>query len=353
MTNTNKPVKPTVHVLRYEEKFHHQTIEILGYIWKRFSYEERDSLFTWRYLENPYLNEHFVIIAMTGDRVIGIAPYVVLKYYFGNEVRFVLSAADTVIHPDFQGLGAYGKMADFAMDYVKENCKRLNFGVYLNLSSNDLSTPMCLKLGWEKLLPRNYLYKVNLISLLKVKLGMTPNQTPVQKRQARIEVDVEPRIKEMIGVNDSIKSPIRSVRDEDYYQWHYKHGSYLFVYVYENDSLAAYLVLQKHSNLQSQVLEWVASTKSAMRKAFQFASSNLCLPVIRMYYVHLNSEEMTVLKSSWFIAEPLLLQRVTRRRRHPALVRPVDLSMNREQRLIDGLDPLCPEHWSLMRIDAY
>jgi len=345
--------KPIVNVIKYEDKYLSDTIDVLGYIWKTLDFDQRSKLFNWRYLDNPYLGENFVFIALVEDKVIGIAPYVVLKFQFGSEVRHILSAADTVIHPDYQGVGAYGKMANFAMDYVWDNRAKLKIACYLNLSSNHLSTPMCIKLGWSKLLPRDYLFRISLSGFIKQMLKLRRNTPGKVKDQYRFESDINPRIDEMVGVKDMLKSPIRSVRDKEFYSWHYGNGDYRFIYVYKGSELSAYLVLQKSSKYQYMVLEWVTDSPTSMVNAFRYAAACLAIPITRLYFMNLNHTEREVLRVSGFRPLPSMLARLRNTNRYPALIRPLDLNMDREQVKINGLDPMLADNWSIMRIDVY
>lgn len=345
--------KPVVKVIKFEDRYLTETIDVLGHIWKTLDFSQRMKLFVWRYLENPYLGEHFVFIALVDERVIGIAPYVTLKFHFGNEVKYVLSAADTVIHPDFQGVGAYGKMASYAMDYVKENNERLKVACYLNLSSNHLSTPMCIKLGWTKLLPRDYLYKFSITGFIRTALRIRTNPATKEIAQYRFETDSSPRITEMIGINDVLKSPIRSVRDNDFYSWHYRNGSFLFVYAYKGNDLSAYIVLQKSSEYQYMVLEWVSDSLPTLVKAFRYATCSMAIPITRLYFMNLNPTEREVLLSSGFVAIPKLLNKLGKVNRYPALIRPVDLNMGSEKLIVKGVNPMLPANWSIMRIDVF
>jgi len=111
----------------------------------------------WRHLENP-LNppETKVIVAVDQERIVGANLFILEELRFKKKNMLIAQSCDTMIDPNYRRRGLFVQIIDFACEYFKEQGCNLFYGF-----PNSMSLPGFLKQGWQKVLPIEYLLRVN------------------------------------------------------------------------------------------------------------------------------------------------------------------------------------------------
>ncbi|MFB6179458.1 MAG: GNAT family N-acetyltransferase [Halorientalis sp.] len=98
--------------------------------------------FDWKYDANPYLDGPPMIVASTGQEVVGARPFYPFPIATGSTEMTGIYCGDLMVHPDHRRQGLFTRMTDRAMQSDISGAFMFNFG-------NELSTPGFKKLGWQ------------------------------------------------------------------------------------------------------------------------------------------------------------------------------------------------------------
>lgn len=72
--------------------------------------------FEWRFLGNPYLATPPLIVATTGDRLVGAEPCLPFRLRAGDETVPAFQPADWIVHPDYRRQGVFTRMTEALLD---------------------------------------------------------------------------------------------------------------------------------------------------------------------------------------------------------------------------------------------
>lgn len=97
----------------------------------------------WKHLANPFGNSS-VLLAVDGNRIIGVRTFMRWQWKSGEEVFNAVRGVDTVIHPDYQGNGIFGKLTLALVNECRQQGSHLLYS-----TPNGRSKRGYLKLGWE------------------------------------------------------------------------------------------------------------------------------------------------------------------------------------------------------------
>lgn len=139
-------------VRRYDRDDVDGVLELDRLIWNR---DHDADWFRWKYERNPYVDEAPVFVAERDGDVVGARPLMAFQLRSGEETRFALQPADTMVHPDHRRRGLFTRMTELAIDsYESERS-----GFFFNFP-NSQSRPGYEKLGWQLVEPRVTYYRV-------------------------------------------------------------------------------------------------------------------------------------------------------------------------------------------------
>jgi len=209
--------------------------------------------FQWKYEQNPHslVKKPLGKIAVHNGKIIGFRGFFPTKWYLGNEENniFMLSSSDVCVHPEHRKKGLFQKMTEEAIkDYSDYGYK-----FYINLSSNQFSTPGDIKMGWKKMAARQVLRKSNFLSLVKyvlaakAKISLNPFKINLGYYE-NIEVSDKPKPADINSLHlqqNKDKGFIYFSRDIEFIKWKYRNNlrKYLFFYYNNGSILKSYIVI--------------------------------------------------------------------------------------------------------------
>jgi hypothetical protein len=139
-----------------------------------------DEWFRWKYLANPAISISGALIYCARNengKIIGVRPLLTVRMLdSSNNIVLACQPCDSAVHPDFQGLGVFGKLNRYAIaESKKEDIK-----LYFNFP-NSQSEPAYLHLGWMRVLQDNEMYLFNNLDEVVSSKLKTNKLTPLTK----------------------------------------------------------------------------------------------------------------------------------------------------------------------------
>ncbi len=98
----------------------------------------------WKHVDNPF-GKSLVLLAIDKNKIVGIRTFMRWKWRSGDDVIEAVRGVDTVVHPDYQGNGMFGKLTLALIDHCRENAYGLLFS-----TPNKKSKRGYTKLGWAE-----------------------------------------------------------------------------------------------------------------------------------------------------------------------------------------------------------
>jgi GNAT superfamily N-acetyltransferase len=106
------------------------------------AHDRPERFFHWKHLENPH-GRSFIVLADTGERLIGMRAYMMWPLMAGGEAVGAVQSVDLATHPDYRGQGVNSKLTERAMALLSET-KSFALGL-----PNEMSRSMSRKVGWH------------------------------------------------------------------------------------------------------------------------------------------------------------------------------------------------------------
>ena len=80
----------------------------------------------WKYLDNPS-RTNFIVLALIDGRIVGANQILPMRIKIVDTVFPCVLSADTVVHPDYRGMGIYTKMADENISRMDDSGIQLDY----------------------------------------------------------------------------------------------------------------------------------------------------------------------------------------------------------------------------------
>ncbi len=143
----------------YHSKFIPQIANLERHLWGR-DIPRNIAYFRWKYEENPFTKDPVGTMALYKGRVVGFRGCFVTRWAVkkGGDTVNILSPADICVHPDHRRKGLFAMMTETIIDRYQES----RYAAFVNLSSNRLSVPGYLKMGWKPLAEKRLLRRYSL-----------------------------------------------------------------------------------------------------------------------------------------------------------------------------------------------
>ena len=348
-----------IHIIRYKQEHREDALELLKHLWNDLDETRQRELFTWRYLNNPFTTNPVIYLAMHKNLVVGFRGFVVHHFVKGLAEPFpVYSPADTIIHPEYRGKRLFYRLNHSFFEDFQFSGK--DKGIILNLSSNEQSTPLNLKQGWQATDGlKRFGLRFSLRNALLIRSGLGdaewPKTSSIQGRGFQIEVGDTLRTAELAGFHLKIRpsNRITPLRDASFYRWRYDYesGCYRFVYHYQHGELTGYLVIKKLTDTQYLLWEYAAINPQVLRRMISKAIRKIRIPFLRTWVLSANDGRL--LRKCGFVAPPTRLWQLLGKIRLPVLVRPVKERYQEEDFILEGLDTRSIENWQLFLSDRH
>lgn len=337
-----------MEIVKYSDQWFQPTINLLEHLWHHLSPSQRAVKFMWRYLQNPHTANPFIALAVENGQVAGFRAFVGQRFVLNHQPLMVFSPADAVVNPAFRRLGLFSKLNRALIADVERYTSIP--ACILNLSSNRLSTPGYLKLGWQSTaFPKRYAY--GLSPLLKV-FGRGQG-SDLSATEVGVSDELHSGALSLVWQQRVDAGCITPLHDELWYRWRYSEPgkSFLYVYARVGDRLSGWLIAERAGRNQIVVLEHSADSPVVLNHLAQAAARHAGAWVVR-FRLFADSASQQLVKAGC-LAEPSLLLRLRQSRRLPALVRPVASDPVPADWLIHGTDIRKASHWTLSQSEVH
>ena len=322
--------------------------------------------FHWKYEENPYADEPLGIVAVYKGKIIGYRGYFVTKWEIGNKdiTALILSSSDVIVRPDHRRRGLFRAMTEMALSEYEHR----GYAGYINLTSNQYSTPGELQLGWVNIATRKTLRKYGLTGLVKyfliqkMHLGIKGFNLK-QGRFGNIEITYKLKPEEMcsvLGHQDYKTDKIRLFRDVDFLRWKYRNNfkRYIFCYSWEDDLVTGYLVLgvtrySPENTNKANIIDFAQLREGTIHKILGHITSESHSNIFDLWSYDTEDTLISDFKDHRFSEHDLILkiQKRLRGERY-LLVRPIKKNYDEKDWFIHGFDMRDPANWEIGEVCA-
>lgn len=137
----------------------------------------------WKHVDNPF-GKSLVLLAIDNNKIVGVRTFMRWKWRSGDQIIEAVRGVDTVVHPDYQRNGMFGKLTLALIDHCRENGYGLLFS-----TPNKKSKRGYTKLGWAEAgkLPIQMKMIKPVSMMVDVVLGKKTGQSSVQKKDESID----------------------------------------------------------------------------------------------------------------------------------------------------------------------
>jgi hypothetical protein len=300
-------------------------------MWGLPSLQEAEQRFVWRYQENNCLSNGTVFIAVYDGQVIGFRGYVAQWFWFGGNRRIVLSPSDAIVAQEYRRFGVFRTLTDFSMRKISSRKDSADLLYYLNLSSNSLSAPGYMKLGWKELMPKRYLTAFSLSCLLgfhKIRVFSEPwfrrlNGDNILKISNEIDLTIIQIIKHFESY-DAFHDA-----SSDFYKWRYRKPGEdrMFVALFCGKIPTAYMIVSVNCKGSCAVLDYAATSENTFRLMIRASIRHIGCRYLRLFIAGGTSREKRCLSKAGFVSDEIVTW-LRNKRKEAVLIRGVDSSNN-------------------------
>lgn len=103
-----------------------------------------ENYWRWKHQDNPF-GKSLILLAIDKNKIIGVRTFMRWKWRSGEQIIEAVRGVDTVVHPDYQGNGMFGKLTLALIDHCREN----EYGLLFS-TPNKKSKRGYTKLGWAE-----------------------------------------------------------------------------------------------------------------------------------------------------------------------------------------------------------
>lgn len=311
---------------------------------------------TWRYDRNPY-DMGRVYVALDGTRLVGMRGFIGARWRAGprGEEATVLCAGDTVVHPDYEGRGAFRTLMEGAERDLFERGHRFLF----NFSAGPAVRLRSLRLGWRAVGAYEAWGRRGTAGA-SGQLTDAPFarlDDPGQRRglPPGVTVSSAPRPEEMAALVERATGPgpIRHVRDATFFRWRFENplSSYRFVYA-GGPRLDGYVALRVRRIPPNptivQIVDWEAMGSGVLERLLDTAHRLCGAAALEIWAASLAPEIRAFLAETGFAESRGHLSRPPYRR--GLLVRRLNSRPDAEPWILAGARVDDPRSWDLRTI---
>lgn len=345
-------------VVTYDAAYRQQTLSLLRLLWSDLSDEMAEACFSWRYENNPYSSSPLIVICINDGMVVGVLGHMIQKFCINGKQEYACIPVDGIVALDYRRSGAYAKMLEAGVRMIDSLQSKYDFKLYFNASANAKSVRGLINLGWRQLGRKQYRTRFSVFGYLKRKtLSSEQYETAFvfTKRRAeyRFEVSSEIRFKDINGMRSTYVPPIYVIHDDEYIRWRYSYlpNRYRFMYLYKDNQLVSYLVVGDGGSMQCSLDEYNYSELKYLKLILsQFIKLNL-KAITRVFFISQNRSEKALFLMLGFITEPQWLLKVIRKERTFVYLRSIKPECTDADYIVNGVDTLCINNWSVFQSD--
>jgi GNAT superfamily N-acetyltransferase len=174
----------------------------------------------WKHLDNPF-GKSLVLLAIDKGEIVGVRTFMRWKWRMGERIIEAVRGVDTVVHPDYQRNGMFGKLTLALINYCRENGYGLLFS-----TPNKKSKRGYTKLGWAEAgkLPIQMKMIRPVSMVLDVVLGKKAAQVSAPEKDESILYYLNnPGLSKLISANNILYgSHVITEHSADTLRWRYE-----------------------------------------------------------------------------------------------------------------------------------
>ena len=346
-------------VIRYEEQYKSQTLELLGLLWSNRDAEACKEYFKWRYEDCPYVDNPLLFLSVIDGKVIGVLGHMVQVFLINGIRQNVCVPVDGVVLSDYRRFGIYNRMLVEGIRLISQLKPEFDFKLYFNISSNKSSVGGLIKQGWRELGPKKYLFSFNVGNLILGKLRSKSNDpTPRMDKKLNskysVKLSTDLQVDDLLAFGNTRKEPIQVLRDRSFYEWRFIHFSsrYRYIYLYDDKRVVGYLILRQATGYEFTIEEYGYEDKAQLKLMIKHAKRMLHIGILRLFHIGLSQRELHELYSAGFVPEDQFPLKYINKTRTSAYLRFVEGSDAVDGYQINGIDSTSPENWRVFHADV-
>ena len=347
-------------IKNYNSKFVQQIANLERHLWGR-DIPRNIAYFRWKYEENPVTDEPVGMIALYKGRVVGFRGCFVTQWAVkkDGETVSLLSPADICVHPDHRRKGLFAAMTEMIIDRYQDS----RYAGFVNLSSNKLSVPGYLKMGWKPLtakkLMRRYGLNGYINSLFWGRLNLRINKNVITAgRFGNIEITDIPKAGQMGRASDycslSGKRSLKLFKDQNFFNWRFRNNRrrYIFYYYRDKGAITGYVVIRaSRNNENGHIVDYCEKEPGAVEEILRFIVKNRQFDMLTVWDITLDEELSAVLKKMRFGVKGFNTKIIRHTETQPPiLVRPLKKEYTEDDWFIRDVDMRDISNWDISEI---
>ncbi len=328
---------PTYQVVPYRDSFKQQVCELQRNLWSSDPDKNR-AYFEWKYERSPHSTDHVILLAVSGDRLVGMRAFLGTLWQGGDMLNPELwyCAGDLAIASEHRNKGLYAQLMKAAQTELASRGQRYVF----SLSALQLTRLLSLASGWKgvgSMAPIGRTRRdIDFTERVRARMQRLPvlwrfsgfhfGAGPAARAFSRLDrsggkhligrhaitFEPSPRPKEMAELIGRIDHDgrFRQLRDAAYLSWRYEDPlqDYRFAFLESRDGsrLDGFLVLQRylsdHGNrLRISIVDWETIDESAACDLLDAVMMHGKFPQIATWSVPLSSPRADYLRGAGFV----------------------------------------------------
>lgn len=340
---------------QYKKEYKHQIIDLLGNLWYNLSYEERERLLNWKYLDSPFLEKPLIYLMLDGEKVIcfrGIFPNI---YQLEGKDILVGILADGVTHPDYRRKGLFLKLTEYALKDITQQGK---LQVCLSLSSGWPATFTYLKAGFEKFSEKKEVYRFFLMNFFKKKPTSFVGE---HKTQAMLGQNCTAIISNYINnqeVADYLlqkrHNKIELIKSAQVLAWRYKNPvkPYYFLVIKRKDKIAGFASFLLMKPGRALLVDFSMDDVIFFKRGLKFFANQLNLYLIQTSGFLLAPEELKKIRKNCFYEWSFLFRLFGKKTLPPILIKIMSGGINDNVDFISNSFLNNSSNWKIKLIDS-
>lgn len=342
----------------YKDEYHDQVIHVLkSELWALRSIDDCRQLFQWKYLNNPFTKTAAGCVALYQGRVVSFFGLFIQEYRLNDKKFLCAVRSDASTLPEFQGKGIFRKLTRFSLDYFfNKTTPRVDF--VLALSSNEASSAVYKKSGWQEMGIKQMRYRISMRGITKY----IARNYPKHLINKEVQVGNLTAVIDGAGIDYSaVKHLVPTIRDrmhrnitEPYWNWRYKHPLQKngFCCVKTNQEVKAFIICQRISHNRFVLTDYFFNDEDALHFGLKTFMQTQSIADLQCWVLGKRDDERLILKRLGFKNLESITRHVKRLRVPPALIRPCQPEISDSSWQMDSLDVRLASNWYLNPCDS-
>jgi hypothetical protein len=280
------------HFKRYQPKYKDEIVHLQSALWGP-DLALNSAYLSWKYEENPYINQPLIYLALQNERVVGMRGLCGAQWEIGRTGQSVVlpCAGDTVIAQEHRNRGLLRQLLQF----MHTDTALTAFPYMLNFSATAPVYFCSLSEGWRVIGAYGSLVRTAPIH------GLVKSEW---LESGHIQTSLEARAEEMASLIARIDRPdkICQHKDSRYFAWRFRSplSRYQFFY-WKKTTLEGFLVLSTPLTAgEIYLVDWAATNPEVLRDLLQAAVQDAGLASLMIWSATLPDTMVAILREQGF-----------------------------------------------------